>query len=76
MFWAADRSCDSSFFLFIYLFACLRKVVHKDPTSLNLAKEFGTNIEFIYLSPPWKTRQHGFGVEGFFTTDHLVKLKS
>jgi len=44
------------------------------PTKVNLAKEFGTRVEFIYLSPPWKDPNMGNGKRGYFTLEHLKKL--
>lgn len=47
----------------------------KCPTKLNLGKEFGEDVEFIYLSPPWNDPNWGGdGTKGYFTVDHLKKL--
>ena len=39
---------------------------------MELDKEFGTGVEFIYMSPPWDTPYHGYGKKGWFTLEHLV----
>eukprot|EP00494_Astrolonche_serrata_P028972 UN29239 len=46
----------------------------KCPTKVDLAKEFGTNVDFIYMTPPWDTNLHGNGKRGYFTLKHLKKL--
>jgi len=44
------------------------------PSTVNLAKEFGTKVEYIYMSPPWDSSSFGYGVKGHFTVDHLRKI--
>lgn len=46
----------------------------KCPTEINLAQEFGTHVEFIYMTPPWNNPNMGNGRRGYFTIDHLKKL--
>jgi len=46
----------------------------KCPSKLDMAKEFGTNVEFIYMSPPWDSPNFGYGKRGYFTCDHLAKM--
>jgi len=44
------------------------------PTKIDLAKEFGTGVEYIYLSPPWDSPNFGNGKRGYFTLEHLKNL--
>lgn len=47
----------------------------KCPTKIDLKKEFGEDVEFVYISPPWKDPNWGGdGTMGYFTVDHLKKL--
>jgi len=44
------------------------------PSKVDLSKEFGTKVEYIYMSPPWKSAHFGYGVKGHFTVNHLKKI--
>jgi len=50
------------------------KIVNKDPCTLDFEEQFGSEIEFVYISPPWKTDRHGYGKKGWFTDKHLKKF--
>jgi len=47
----------------------------KCPSKVNFGKEFGTDVEFIYMSPPWDSPNFGNGKRGYFTIDHLEKME-
>jgi len=49
-------------------------LLNADPIKINLQKEFGNGIEFIYISPQWKSTNFGYGNDGWFTTKHLREL--
>jgi len=44
------------------------------PTEVDLAANFGEDVEFIYMSPPWDCPNFGHGKIGYFTLDHLKKM--
>lgn len=50
------------------------KIVKANPCSMDLKKQFGNDVEFVYISPPWKTDRHGYGKKGWFTDKHLKKI--